>query len=487
MRIKELDSLLQDKKSLFITLLLSVIYVLPIMTADYDYLDDFGRNLFGYGWQHDGRFIATLLGKLWSLNSAVFSIYPFSLLLSAIVLGFTGYLLVSILKIEENKLVKWSSMLIITAPGFLGNLVFKYDCLPMSLSLFVVVFPFIFYQHRLKFIIASVIGVFLSFGLYQSSSTVFFIIGSIFLIQEIIGNNWKGFFYNFIIIITSFVAAFICYLIVLKLWNLQISSRASFIITEANFTELLAKNNERFFDMVSLMLRSGNYEYYVVLLLIFTLLGFGYFIYSGKNKLKNLLVLPLILIIIITSFWLISGVNILLVNSYWDLRTFCGLGFFLILCVYFHKYLKGTIKKVSRVSIAILVFFSFVLIAQFGKVLTTQTQFQNDFITEIKPYTGNKNIKNIGIIGTLTVAPKNYFSYSQFPLFANLLQSPIGQFSSWNKEVMNINGAFNEINIITSNDLKCKGTLIKDSKFYNIRMLNSDTLILDFNRSKCKF
>lgn len=486
MRIKELDSLLQDKKSLKVTLGISLLYILPLLTADYTYLDDYGRDLFGYGWQHDGRFIATLLAKVWSLNSAVMSFHPFSLVLSASILGFTGYLLTAMMGLEENRIIKWSSLLVVTAPAFLGNLVYKFDCLPMALSLFVVVIPYIFFHNRIKFAIASFIGVFLALGLYQSSATVFFIVGSVFLIREMIQFEWKRFFASFSIIVASFLLAYISYMIALKVLNLDMSDRAGLIISEANFSELLTKNNDLFFQRISLLLRSGNYKYWVMLFLSFTVLGLGFFVYSAKEKLKGLLILPLLLIVLGVNFWLICGVSLLLVDTYWDLRTFCGLGFFLMVCVYFHKYIKvNAFQWLSRFSVALLVFFSFLLMAQFGKVLTRQTEFTKDFISEIRPYLKGKSLKNIVISGKMVIAPKNNFTYSQFPIFENLVQAPIGQYTSWSKEVMNINSELNSVNILQTDDYYCKGELLLESKFYYLRKLNSDTVIIDFRKSDC--
>src|SRR5690606_27740425 len=162
MKLEELNDLLRDKKSLYITLVLSVVYIIPLLIANYDYLDDYGRNLYGYGWQHDGRFISTVLSKIWSLNNANLSIFTFSLIISVLILGFTGYILTYLFKLEINRTIKLTSLLIITMPTFLGNLVFKFDCLPMSLSLLVIVFPFLFYNSSLKFFILSVLGIFLS-------------------------------------------------------------------------------------------------------------------------------------------------------------------------------------------------------------------------------------------------------------------------------------------------------------------------------------
>ncbi|MFD2600444.1 glucosyltransferase domain-containing protein [Flavobacterium suzhouense] len=487
MRIKELDSLLQDKKSLLITLGISLLYVFPILFADYEYLDDYGRNLFGYGWQHDGRFIATLLGKLCSLNSNNLSIYPFSLLLSTLILGFTGYILVSMAGIEKNKTVKWSSLLIITAPAFLGNLVYKFDCIPMSLSLSVVVLPYIFYNSRIKFVIASVIGVFLSLGLYQSSATVFFMVGSLFLIRELINGEWKRFFINSGIILGVFLAAYVAYTVALKLLGLNMSDRAALIITEPKLNEMLAYNNTRFLDRIDLMLRSGNYKYYVSFTILFAVLGLVSVVYSAKRNVKRLVALPLVLLVVAVNFWLISGVNMLLLKCNWDLRSYCGLGFFIVICVFFQAYLKGSIlEKISRFSVVLLVFFSFVLCAQFGKCLTLQTQFQNDFIAETKPFLSDKSLKKVGMIGALTIAPKNYFSYSEFPLFENLIQTPISQHSAWVKEALNINSMLNDVSIEGSRVWVCKGEVVKESKFYIVRRIDASTLVFDFERNKCE-
>lgn len=485
MEIRDLNNLLQDKKSLSVTLVLSVLYVIPIMIADYDYLDDIGRNQFGYGWHHDGRFLSTLLGKIWSLNDAIVSIFPYSLIASALVLGFTGYILVSLLGIEKDRLVKWSSLFIITAPVYLGNLVFKFDCLPMSLSLLAVVFPYIFYDTRVKFFIVSTVGVFISLGLYQASATVYLIAGSIFLIQGLINHEWKKFFIKTLVISASFLLAFVLYTLALKILKLEVS-RAEFIFGKSNMGSLLSYNNSLFFERIGIILRSGYYKYYVIAFCSISLLGLLYALFSAKDKLKYWYSFPMIIIIIAVNFWLISGVNIFLVNAGWDLRSFCGLGCFLVLCAAFNKHLKVAIlEKLGRFSMAVLVFFSFILVAQFGKSLNYQTQFQNDFIAEIKPYVTEKPIKKIGMIGTLPVAPRSYYSRSIYPIFENLQSSHIGQFSYWAVPILNINGAFDNLEVLDTKDMVCNGELIKHSRFCNIRRVGDDTLILDFNKNEC--
>jgi len=485
MKIKELAPLLQEKKSLYITLVLSVLYVIPLLLANYNYLDDLGRNHAGYGWQHDGRFISTLLGKIWSLNNLIVSIFPFSLLISSVILGFTGFLICRILGIENDKKVKWSSLLIITAPTFLGNLVFKFDILPMSIALLLITLPFIFYESKLKFFIVSVVTIFLSLGLYQNGATVYFMIGSAFLIDDIKRHETKKLLKNFSIIIIGFLIGLCLYFLTLKLSGIELYMRGEIIGLTPAFFEELINNNEVFFDRIDVVVNSGHYN---KLILVFLLLAFVGFICSVISKSKifaSVLVAILIIFILLINFWLIAGVNIFLKGSYWDLRSFCGLGFFLIIAAKFQDSLKGFAYKLSRVSMIVLILFSFVLISQFGRLLTNQNEYQNAVATLLMDHFKDESIKKVAFVGTLPLAPNNTLVYRTFPLFHNLLSSPIGKYSFWTKEALNTNGMMKGISIIEIADVDCKYDLIEKTKWYYVRKMDNETLIIDFNKSSC--
>ncbi|UUV20203.1 glucosyltransferase domain-containing protein [Paenimyroides aestuarii] len=480
-RVKELEGLLKDKKSLYLTLILSICYILPLIVANYEYLDDYGRNLHGYGWQHDGRYLATFLGKIWSVNSSIFSIFPFSTILSALILGFTGYILSELLEIEKGKLIRWTPLLILTMPTFLGNLVFKFDCLPMALSLFLIVFPFVFYNSWKVFFVISIIGVFLSFGLYQSSATCYFMVGSIFLIREILANAWKLFFYRFFLMMVSFIIAFLCYILILKLGDLQMSDRTETIFGTLFFDSLVANKN-LFTERLVTLLYTGNYRYLISFFIITNLIGIVYYF---NTSFKKLFIILSVLAILVINVCLISGVNILLKNTYWDLRTFCGLGFFLLNVSFFQKYLKSKFIDLARISSFVIIFFSFVLMAQFGRVLKNQTEFQNNIAIELNTFFKEKDIKKVAFIGTLRIASRNEFIYNKFPLFTNLLSSPIGQYSAWTKEALNYNGRLNSIEVIDGSNLLCQGLIIEENELYTITQVDNETLLIDFNKNNC--
>jgi len=483
--MKEFKNVLSNSKAYQYTLILSVLYVLPLVIADYDYLDDYRRNLYGYGWQHDGRFIATLLAQMWSLNSLSFSIFPFSTILSAIILGFTGYLLTHFFDLEKDKTIKWSSLLIITMPTFLGNLVFKFDCLPMSLSLLTVVAPFLFYRTKLPFFIASTIGIFLALGLYQSGATVYFIVGSLFLIQALLAYNWRDFFINTFIYIASFLIALIANIIIIKIFELPVSSRIETIIGSEHFFDLLKANNDIFLLRLDLLLYSGNYHYIILFFSGVSAMGLVYYVYQNRKNAGEILILLPVLFILAVNIYLISSVNIILKETYWDLRTFCGLGFLLVNIAFFQNYLKGYFVYLSRFATFLVIAFSFVLMAQFGRILTNQNQFQQAIVNNLAPHFNDGSVKKVGFIGTLRISPKNEFVYKKFPLFTNLLSSPIGQFSAWTFDALNINGMLKNTEFITADNLMCKGELIEVTKYYYVRKIDQETLIIDFSMNVC--
>ncbi len=123
--------------------------------------------------------------------------------------------------------------------------------------------------------------------------------------------------------------------------------------------------------------------------------------------------------------------------------------------------------------------------AQFGRILTNQNQFQHAIANNIANNFKDETIRKVGFIGTLQIAPKNEFAYSKFRLFKELLGSPIGQFSAWSKDALNINGMLANVEVIPSDGFLCKGELIETTRYYHIRKINHETLIIDFAKNQC--
>ena len=110
--------------------------------------------------------------------------------------------------------------------------------------------------------------------------------------------------------------------------------------------------------------------------------------------------------------------------------------------------MPNKIQFFSRLSCGLIVAFSFILAAQFSRMLNNQTEYQRYFVTELNALLKNKPITKIAFIGLLPNAPKNEFAYHNFPIFQNLLGKPISQFSAWNKPILDQYGRFRNIDFI---------------------------------------
>lgn len=485
LQMNPFKQLLNNKKSLYLTLCISVLYILPLLLIDYQYLDDTGRYLLGYGWSHDGRFLATFLAKIWSMNNTILGIYPYSSILGGLILGFTGYVVSHLFVLEQDKLLKWSSLLLLTAPPLLGNIVFKFDILPMAFSILVVVLPYLFFQEKKKFVIVGILGCFVSLGLYQSATTIFLMIASYFLIQDLKEAQWKCFLVNLGIVIGAFVIASLLYFFTINLFEFPIASRGKMIFSDENFIEGLYQNYLIFAERLDLLYNSSNYRFLFNIFLIICALSFVLQSFNTNVAMNQLRLIPIILLILCVNYILISGVNILLTESYTDLRLFNGFGIFLLLLMSFQSRLKGVYSQIGRASAALLVMFSFVMISQFATVLSNQTKFQEAISQEFTPYFRGEPIQKVAFRATLSIAPRNKLMYKEFPMFQNVLSSPVGEYSFWTKNMLNANGMLETVEITNIEGDVCNFELLKQTDLYSIRKVDATTLLIDFSLIPC--
>lgn len=107
----------------YILIILAGIYILPLIIANTYYIDDMGRAIFGYGWEDDGRFIATLISKVLAFQSSLTSLYPFSILMATLIIVYSGAIITSQLGVyshsDEFKLSNLSPLLLLMSPFLL--------------------------------------------------------------------------------------------------------------------------------------------------------------------------------------------------------------------------------------------------------------------------------------------------------------------------------------------------------------------------------
>ena len=161
-------------------LILIIIYSLayyPIIRANYKYIDDMGRVLWGYrNWLDFSRYISEYLSIFVHSSTYLTDISPLTQIISIILLSIASVILLYLFK--KDKKISFINIISVTpiglTPYFLECISYKYDCVYMSLSILACVFPFVFFDKNkkfdIKFIFSIFVGTLIMCTSYQATS-----------------------------------------------------------------------------------------------------------------------------------------------------------------------------------------------------------------------------------------------------------------------------------------------------------------------------
>ncbi|MHC8290895.1 glucosyltransferase domain-containing protein [Pseudomonas sp. XS1P51] len=156
-------------------LLATFVYVVPLILADYPYIDDNWRSLSaGMAWAEQGRLFAELFYNLLTFSNAAPNIFPLPLLIAVLAMASAltsltfHYFPQPTLACCLVPLPLWYN------PFFLQNLSYQYDGPTMALSLVAVIYTITFRHpsRRLQWLVPAFL-IALALGLYQVSLNVF--------------------------------------------------------------------------------------------------------------------------------------------------------------------------------------------------------------------------------------------------------------------------------------------------------------------------
>jgi hypothetical protein len=170
-----LDRELGGRRVWLFFLLATFAYVVPLILADYPYIDDNWRGLAaGMGWAGEGRLFTQLFYNALTFTGAAPNIFPLPLLIATLVMAWALTRL-TFHYVAEPTL---THCLVVLAfwynPFFLQNLSYQYDGPAMTLSLVAVIFAITFRgTSRVQQLVVPALLLALALGLYQVSINVF--------------------------------------------------------------------------------------------------------------------------------------------------------------------------------------------------------------------------------------------------------------------------------------------------------------------------
>lgn len=172
---KIINAISSNRVEILTVFFLSVLYCLTIIMADRSYIDDLNRTTFGfYSWIGNARPFADAIMMAINFGGENTDLSPMPLLI-----GLLSYSIVSVLYIRgyangtSRLITVLLSLSLLINPFFLQNLSYKYDSLPMLISVCLLIIPFISKSSGLilSCIYSALISI--SLGMYQASVGIF--------------------------------------------------------------------------------------------------------------------------------------------------------------------------------------------------------------------------------------------------------------------------------------------------------------------------
>lgn len=135
---------LNKRNSMAISFFIPFLFAFPILLNNTYYYDDISRSLSGaLGWGSIGRPLADIIFLVLSLNKeGSVDLTPLPLILSLAVMCHGVYLLNKTMFIRSDISGLIACSIVFVTPMFIQNLVYRYDSLPMVLSLYLCIFSF---------------------------------------------------------------------------------------------------------------------------------------------------------------------------------------------------------------------------------------------------------------------------------------------------------------------------------------------------------
>lgn len=488
--------IIKNQTSILSLAIFSVLYVLPLILANTYYIDDMNRTVRGYAWDHDGRFVSSLFMHLLSFHQdIVFSFYPYSIMISSFILSVTGFTITYSLGVRRKYLLFYGSILLATCPFLLEILAYRFDCLPISLSLFCIAVPFLFFDNKKIFFFTSLLSIFVCFGLYQTTALSYWIVFGLFFLKLIWHTKYKAAFISVFIGVIAFVLAFIFYKISLNLLDLtdiMEPQRGEFIFGDENFSNLIEERYNGMRNLVNALLLSS-YKYPLYLLVGFNIISlFIYINHRSKAIINQQLFVKLLLTSITIVIMLIctAGINMFVYEPRWVPRAMIGSSVLMYLLFFPLTLNLKWSKSFSFISFAPVLLYSFLISSQFGIYLKNQDEF-SDYIIHLaskKMLESDSKLKLV-IKGGLPAAYRNStVNYTTLPIINHL--APVYESNGWYWG----NARFNKYDNISSEYISAqeRETILKnlkeypivDKNIYYILRIQSGIAIIDFEKEE---
>lgn len=375
------DRKLEYHQAVGFFLVTTSLFVLPLILADFRYIDDNWRTLeAGNGWAAQGRWFTDLLYKLLSFSDGAPDIFPLPLLFAILAISLALARLTFWFFSKPTILCCLVPLPLWYNPFLLQNLSYQYDGPSMVLSLVAVIYAVAFRDiSRLRQWCAPVALLVLAFGLYQISVNVFLGLCCVEMFKVAYERmSWRQGWEIMSRRVAQFGLACPIYLILLP--SFRGAGRAELLNWNAEPLLQVSINIGRIYEKVSLLFNGGG-AWISVVLFLFSLvgvvrLGCRRFVLE-KQKWKAVVMSLVCMLMFFLLLLLVPGITLFFREFNENARTLMGFGVLMTLLFYLAYIALVSIHSRLPLLLVIPLLATLSLSFAYGRVLTLQKTSAN--------------------------------------------------------------------------------------------------------------
>jgi len=348
--------------------------IIGIIRADFKYIDDLGRTIYGYREYNFSRYMSDFLAVFLHADTHINDISPLPQIVAALFVAVASVLLVYIISdCIVTKTACFLSLPIGLSPYFLECISYKFDAPYMALSVLASIVPFLFMRNTIVFSVSSIISLLIMCMTYQTSSGIYIIIVIIICFKawnERKKTGWE------IIRFAAISASSYC--ISMSFFRLFLMKSFDDYVSTDTFPihRLLSGIVNNFISYMRFVNTDIGFIWKFLLFILLLTFITASVLLTKRNKIASLTVS----LIAITAMCVMSfGVYLALQRPLFNPRAMYGFGIF-IACI--TVYLSNIPKKIVLLPAVLLCWCFFVFSFTYGNALSDQKRY-NNFRTEI--------------------------------------------------------------------------------------------------------
>lgn len=484
------DRILTHKEVLRVFAALSLLYLYPIIHADYAYIDDNWRalSLAEDAWRHQGRILLELLYRGMTFSAGMVNIFPLPLLISALALA-----------VAMTRLTFWlfqqprlSSCLVVLPvlcnPFYLGNLTYQYDGPGMNLALVAVIYAITLRIERAFWrglVAAALIAI--TLGLYQLIVGVFV---GLCIVEYVVGVRNRVHAGELLGLLAQRIAQLIggSVLYFLSAYQWVIHDRGVWIPLSAGWGEAVAGRFVTAMEQLTLLVTPGNSPV-VLSVLLLGVVGFvqvmRYIPELPGSTRARVAIAGLYLLSVPALIIGVPGIMLFFVWPVLDARNFIGFSTVLMFVFFLGHHVLGWIRPRLQLLLVVPTLLMFSLCYAYGQVIIAKKELafaMAGFIArDIVSQEALASVKTFYYIGPRTGGnwlPRAYPAKQAMPLLEHVLSSGSTLLQTHFLPRLGITNVIDGDRTALERRVGAQQQPVLDSKFYSIYLADDTGFIV---------